>query len=89
MVEEIIAEFFLNLMKNVFTYPRSSQLSNINPRKTPCRHSIVRVENQRQRKNFGNNQGGNTLYSEGYNFQNVGCLLIRNDGGQKAIKLEM
>lgn len=51
--------------------------------------SIVRVDNQRQRKNFGNKQGavGNVHYKESYNFKNDGCLLIRNDGGQKAMKL--
>lgn len=34
-VEVIMAEFFLNLMKNIFTYPRSSNISKINTRKTP------------------------------------------------------
>lgn len=68
IVEDTTAEIFLNLMKNIFTYLRSSYLSKINTRKTLCRQSLVRIENQRQRKNFGNNQTGKYTLFRGLQF---------------------
>lgn len=85
--EEIIAKYSPNLRKNINLYIQETQQGSyrIKTKKAMSRHIIVEILRAKERENLGSSNRKTTYHLQENTDKISSWILIRNNGGQKAV----